>query len=201
MLASGSMTAIKKGATYADLCAVPNFVDFGGELLPTPRPHSPCSCGSAIGVLIGGPFQFGITAAEAAISPAGRHFGPTFSCLLAGWRIERVGDWADAAYLTVAPDWLCEVLSPSSERIASRSRAANLRTEGVRHSGSATRASSRSLFELEGGRWSLTTRDEGEARSNAPFDAIELEVANCGFDRRGTLTPAQSLPNRCVMLA
>jgi hypothetical protein len=32
---------------------------------------------------------------------------------LAGWRRERMPEVPDAAYTTLAPDWVCEVLSPS----------------------------------------------------------------------------------------
>ena len=52
---------LKKGATYADLCAVPeNFVAeiLGGELYASPQPAFPhVRAGSALGVLIGGPFS------------------------------------------------------------------------------------------------------------------------------------------------
>lgn len=36
---------------------------------------------------------------------------------LAGWRRERLPAIPDAAFMTLAPDWLCEVLSPGTERI------------------------------------------------------------------------------------
>ena len=35
---------------------------------------------------------------------------------IAGWRRERLTEPADKPYFEVAPDWLCEVLSPSTER-------------------------------------------------------------------------------------
>lgn len=36
---------------------------------------------------------------------------------LAGWRRERLPRLPDTAYVDLAPDWLCEVLSPSTERL------------------------------------------------------------------------------------
>ena len=36
---------------------------------------------------------------------------------LAGWRIERMPQVPDTAYTTLAPDWVCEVLSPSTGAI------------------------------------------------------------------------------------
>ena len=35
---------------------------------------------------------------------------------IAGWRRERVTEPADKAYFEVAPDWVCEILSPSTEK-------------------------------------------------------------------------------------
>ena len=56
--------ALKQDATYADLYSVPdNFVAeiLGGELYASPRPAYPHAfSASALGVYIGGPFQFGI---------------------------------------------------------------------------------------------------------------------------------------------
>ena len=36
---------------------------------------------------------------------------------LAGWRRERMPELPDAPFLTLAPDWVCEVLSPSTAAI------------------------------------------------------------------------------------
>ena len=35
---------------------------------------------------------------------------------LAGWRHERLPEWPDAPWMSLAPDWVCEVLSPTSGR-------------------------------------------------------------------------------------
>ena len=35
---------------------------------------------------------------------------------LAGWRRERMPEYPDTAYFTLAPDWVCEVLSASTRR-------------------------------------------------------------------------------------
>ena len=36
---------------------------------------------------------------------------------LAGWRRERMPDRPDTPYFTLAPEWVCEVLSPSTRRV------------------------------------------------------------------------------------
>jgi Uma2 family endonuclease len=43
---------------------------------------------------------------------------------LAGWRRETMSAVADEPYFTIRPDWICEVLSPSTER---RDRGAKVR--------------------------------------------------------------------------
>jgi Uma2 family endonuclease len=45
------------------------------------------------------------------------HLGPhVLAPDLAGWRRERMPVFPDAAYFTLAPDWVCEVLSPARAR-------------------------------------------------------------------------------------
>jgi hypothetical protein len=176
---------LKKGATYADLCAVPeNFVAeiLGGELYASPQPvFRHVRAVSALGALIAGPFQFGVNGPGGWLILAAPelHFGNDVLVPdLAGWRIERVGDWSDAAYLTLAPDWVCEVLSPSTERIDRTKKLAIYAREGVQHVwllDPLTRALE--ISRLESGRWSLTATHEGEQSIRAePFDAIALEL-------------------------
>ena len=43
--------------------------------------------------------------------------GDTLVPDLAGWRRERLPSLPDAPAVTLAPDWVCEILSPSTERI------------------------------------------------------------------------------------
>ena len=109
---------------------------------------------------------------------------------LAGWRTDRVGDWSDAAYLTVAPDWLCEVLSPSTERIDRTKKLTIYAREGVRCVWLLDPLrESLEILHLEGARWSLAETHEGGQRVRAePFDAIELDLRALwtGRSERGT---------------
>jgi Uma2 family endonuclease len=52
---------------------------------------------------------------------------------LAGWRRERMPCLPDDAFLQLAPDWVCEVLSPSTERIDRVEKRAIYAREGVSH--------------------------------------------------------------------
>jgi hypothetical protein len=176
---------LKKDASYADLCAVPeNFVAeiLGGDLYASPQPvFRHVRAASALGALIAGPFQFGVNGPGGwlILDEPELHFGTDVLVPdLAGWRSERVADWSDAAYLTVAPDWLCEVLSPSTERIDRTKKLAIYARESVQHAwllDPLTRTLE--ILRLEGGRWALTATHEGDQRIRAePFGAIELEL-------------------------
>ena len=50
---------------------------------------------------------------------------------LAGWRRERMPDYPDTAYATLAPDWVCEVLSPSTRRFDLHEKRPVYAREGV----------------------------------------------------------------------
>ena len=52
---------------------------------------------------------------------------------IAGWRRERLPAVPDEPYLTLAPDWVCEVLSASTERIDRGPKLRIYAREGVAH--------------------------------------------------------------------
>jgi Uma2 family endonuclease len=176
--------ALKQNATYADLCAVPeNLVAeiLGGELYASPRPAFPhARAASALGALIGGPFQFGINGPGGwlILDEPELHFGADVLVPdLAGWRTERVGDWSDAAYLTLAPDWLCEVLSPSTENIDRFMKLSIYARERVRYVWLVDPLQrSLEVLRLDEGRWALAAHAGGQRVRAEPFDAVELEL-------------------------
>jgi Uma2 family endonuclease len=177
--------ALKKDATYADLCAVPdNFVAeiLGGELYASPRPASPH--GHAAGALflrLGGPFQNGEN------GPGGwwfhpepeLHFGSDVVVPdIAGWRRERMPAVPNVAYFTLAPDWLCEVLSPSTEDIDRRKKPPIYARAGVAHAWLVDPLrQTLEVLRLESQRWSMVADHEGNAKVRAePFEAIEFAL-------------------------
>ena len=112
---------LKKNATYADLCAVPeNFVAeiLEGELYAFPRPAIPhAHVAAVLGGELMGPFHRGRNGPGGwlILDEPELHFGADVLVPdIAGWRRERLPIRPDAAYLTLALDWLCEVLSKSS---------------------------------------------------------------------------------------
>jgi Uma2 family endonuclease len=98
---------------------------------------------------------------------------------LAGWRRARLPNVPAGAYLTLAPDWICEVLSTSTEALDRGKKLRIYARERVTHAWLLDPlAHTLEVMSLEAGRWMQVGRYEGEARVRAaPFDAIEFELA------------------------
>lgn len=181
----GKAQPLKTGATYDDLCAVPeNFVAeiFDGELYATPRPAVPHThTASVLGFELGGPFHRGRN------GPGGwwifvepeLHFGNDVLVPdLAGWRRERLPTLPTTPYFTQAPDWICEVLSPSTESLDRVKKLRIYAGAGVEHAWLVNPAlQTLEVLTLASGRWTLVATHEGSVNVRAePFDAIELEL-------------------------
>ena len=177
---------LKKNATYADLCEVPeNFVAeiLGGDLYAFPRPASRHSfAASVLGAELMGPFHRGNNGPGGwwLLDEPELHFDADVLVPdIAGWRRERMPTFPDTAYIAVAPDWVCEVLSPSTEKIDRSKKLAIYAREGVRHVWLVDPLlRTLEVLRLESQRWSLVAAHEGGASVRAePFDAIELPLA------------------------
>jgi Uma2 family endonuclease len=98
---------------------------------------------------------------------------------LAGWRRERMPKLPKTKYFTLAPDWLCEVLSPSTEAYDRTVKMPLYAREGVRHVWLVDPlVRTLELFVLGAdARWILAGvhRDDALVRAE-PFEAIELEL-------------------------
>ena len=111
-------------ATYEDLCNVPDHKVaeiLDGELIVSPRPALRyASASSRLGGILGGPFDLGPDGPGGwwILDEPELHLRDDILVPdLAAWRRERLPFVPDAAYMTLAPDWACEVISPSTERI------------------------------------------------------------------------------------
>ncbi len=99
---------------------------------------------------------------------------------LAGWRRARMPELpVDDAFATLAPDWACEVLSPST---AASDRAQKLpiyARELVNHVWLVDPLQrTLEVLRREGARWVIIAVHRGDERVRAePFDAIELDLA------------------------
>jgi len=176
---------LKKGATYDDLRKVPDhFVAemFDGELYAMPRPALPhARAATVLGGKLGDLFDWGRS------GPGGwvilyepeLHFGNDVLVPdIAGWRRERLPAVPAEPYLTLAPDWVCEVLSASTETLDRGKKLACYARAGVPHAWLLSPVGQTlEVLSLENGKWALLDRREGGGSVRArPFDEIELEL-------------------------
>lgn len=189
------MTSPARKATYADIEALPEHIVgelLDGELFTMPRPalrHA--SVTSALGMELGSPFQRGRG------GPGGwwifdepeLHLGDDVLVPdLAGWRRERMPTIPDAPWFPVAPDWVCEVASPSTarfDRVRKMPRYASATVPFLWLVDPAARTIE--AYRLEQGRWLLLGAHGEDALARIePFDAIELAVPTLfeGFEER-----------------
>ena len=176
---------VKRRATYEDLLAVPDHLVaemLDGELYTSPRrslPHAVASSG--LGGDLSGPFDRGRG------GPGGWHilFGPEVHLGpdilvpdLAGWRRERVPVVPKTAYMDVSPDWVCETVSPSTERLDRGKKLDIYAREGVAHLWLLNPLiETLEAYRLQHQRWMRLQTYVGDVAVRVePFDAIEIEL-------------------------
>ncbi|MCY3879217.1 MAG: Uma2 family endonuclease [Rhodobacteraceae bacterium] len=172
-------------ATYQDvLDAPPHMVAevLAGTLHTQPRPASRHALASSfLGMEIGNPFGRGRGGPGGwwIIDEPELHLGMDILVPdLAGWRRDRMPVYPDAAYFEIVPDWICEVLSPSTRRIDQNEKRTIYAREGVPHLWFVD-PDTRTLevFRLLEGQWLLlATLTGGAAVSQPPFDAISFPL-------------------------
>ncbi len=175
----------RRRATYQDvLDAPPNKVAeiIDGELELSPRPAAPHSAASsALGAELTLPFGRGRGGPGGWIilDEPELHLGENVLVPdIAGWRRERLPHVGSKVGFTLAPDWLCEVLSPATERRDRTDKLPIYARHGVAHAW-LVNPLERTLeaLELRDGLWVIlgAWRDDARVRV-APFDAFELEL-------------------------
>jgi Uma2 family endonuclease len=98
---------------------------------------------------------------------------------LAGWRRQRLPALPEEAYFTLSPDWVCEVVSPSTASMDRVKKLSIYAREHVAHAWLVDPiARTLEILRLEQGRWSIvgTASDLDVVRAE-PFDAIELDLS------------------------
>jgi Uma2 family endonuclease len=94
------------------------------------------------------------------------------------WRRDRLARIPDTAWISLAPDWVCEVASPSTERIDRVQKLRIYAREGVGHAW-LVNPTTRTLevYRRAEDKWTLVSTHGGDEVVRAePFDAIELEL-------------------------
>jgi Uma2 family endonuclease len=175
---------LKKGATYDDLREVPNhFIAemFDGDLYASPRPALPhANAASALLSEIHRSFHHkGLGGWVILIEPE-LHFGNDVLVPdVAGWRRTRLPSVPAKPYLTLAPDWICEVLSTSTEALDRGKKLRIYAREGVAHAWLVDPlARTLEVLSLEEVRWIALGAYTGDEQVRAaPFDAIALDLS------------------------
>ena len=175
----------KRPATYEDLLKVPDhFVAeiLEGELYATPRPAMPHAvAASALGSELGGPFQQGRGGPGGwwILDEPELHLGSDVIVAdLAGWRRSRVPQVPAVAAMTIPPDWVCEILSPSTEALDRVPKLNAYARERVAHVWFINpRSQTLEVLRLEGARWTVVATHDGDVSVTVePFDAVPLDL-------------------------
>ncbi len=180
-----SSDPVLKGATYEDLLRVPDHLVaelIDGELYTSPRPafrHARAIAaldrriGRAFDDGDGGPSGWWIVL-EPELHLSGHVMVPD----LAGWRRERMPEFPDVAASDVVPDWVCEVVSPSTGRLDRVKKLPEYAQEGVQYAWLVDPIlRTLEVYRLGDERWSLISSFGGDGVVRAePFDAVELTL-------------------------
>jgi Uma2 family endonuclease len=156
-----------------------------GELIVSPRPAPPhANAAGGLTAQIRDPFHRGrggpggwiiLPEPELHLGPRPHKLAPD----LAGWRRERMPEVPGTPAITLAPDWVCEVLSESTEHYDRGRKRRIYAREGVGHLRFAdARECTLEVYRLVNGHWLEVETFEGDEKVRAePFDAIELDLS------------------------
>lgn len=173
----------KKIASYQDVLDAPHdrvaeILD--GELSVQPRPAAPHAFAiSGIGFDLGNPFQRGRGGPGGwwIVDEPEVHLGPDVLVPdVAGWLKSRMPVFPETAWFELRPDWVCEVLSPSTRRIDLVQKAPIYAREGIPWLWFVD-PSARivEVRRLDGEHWVVQEiADDTAPRRLPPFEAIEL---------------------------
>ena len=184
---SNETDAASPQATYQDvLDAPPHMVAeiVSGKLYTHPRPaflHAIANSG--LGARIATRFHFGDGGPGGwwILNEPELHLGEDILVPdIAGWRRERIPVLPTGAYCTLAPDWVCEVLSPSTRKFDLGSKRGIYAREGVGYLWLVDpNVQSLEAFELHGTEWVLIGQLFDDASvSLPPFEAVSFNLAD-----------------------
>ena len=178
----------KRNASYEDILALPeNQVGeiLNGQLYTHPRPAPKhAQAYSALGYNVGGPFGGGIGGPGGwwILDEPELHLGGDIVVPdLAGWRRERMPSLPETAWFELAPDWACEILSPSTARIDRAMKMPFYAREGVPHLWLVDPdARTLEVYNLQNdGHWVLfNTLKEDDPVSQPPFEAVSFSLGS-----------------------
>lgn len=169
-----------RAATYADIEALPPHIT--GEIIhgvlhthPRPAPRHG-KVAHELDIELGLPFGRGrggpggwIFLAEPEL-----HLGPHVVVPdLAGWKRERLTPFPETAFIDTPPDWLCEILSPSTEALDRTDKLAAYAEYSVKHCWYVDPfAKTLEVFQLTGSKWLFAAAfKNADPVTTPPFEA------------------------------
>lgn len=172
----------KRVATYADVLAAPPHVVaevIEGVPRTRPRPAPPHAVAQmALGHELAGPYQKrrggGPGGWVFMVEPELHLGGDIVVPDIAGWRTDRMTSMPEGAFVTLAPDWVCEILSPSTAFLDRGPKRRIYAEAGVPHLWLFDPlARLLEAFALAAGQWLLlTTIEPGQEVRVPPFDTV-----------------------------
>jgi Uma2 family endonuclease len=176
----------RRPATYEDILALPENVVgeiIDGELVVSPRPgprHADVA--SSLGGILIPPFRFGDGGPGGwrILDEPELHLGEHVLVPdLAGWRLDRMPSLPDEAFFTLAPDWVCEILSPGTSRTDRTRKRPIYARAGVSHLWLIDpTAETLEAFVLQGGRWVLLGTHGGDESARVePFEDVVVQLS------------------------
>ena len=183
-----SVEGARRRATYADVLEAPEHLIaeiIEGELITSPRPAPPHAlAGIAISSILFERFNAPVGAADRLggwwiLYEPELHVGDDVLVPdVAGWKRERLPAIPNAAFFDIAPDWVCEVISPSSGRIDRTRKMPIYAREHVQHLWLVDpTARTLEVYRLDADRWIVDSAHGGPDTVHvAPFDAAEVDL-------------------------
>lgn len=181
------MTArIRETATYDDLARLPeNMVGelIDGELWAWPRPSGPHTVvASRLGMDIGAPYDRGRGGPGGwwILDEPELHLTPHVIVPdLGGWRRERLPDIPQNQIFAIPPDWVCEVLSPSTTRIVRKRKMPIFAEHGVSYAWIIDpQRRTLEVKQLRDGAWvDIAAFGDDDNVIAEPFAEIEIQLA------------------------
>lgn len=176
----------KKKAAYDDLFNIPENTTgeiINGELVVTPRPsRKHIYAATALGSVIVPSYQFGRNGGPGGwvimIEPEIKLGEHTMVPDLAGWKEERFPDEEPHNWISVPPDWACEMLSPGTRRLDRMEKMPIYARYGIPFLWLIDpEDKTLEVYRLKEGEWVVTGLLKDEVRVRAePFTEIEIDL-------------------------
>ena len=180
---------VVENATYQDVLDAPEHRVaelIHGKLYLMSRPAGPhARAASRLGMLIGNPFDLGVGGPGGwlVLGEPELHLIKDIKVMvpdLAGWKLETMAQPPQDHKFTVMPDWICEVLSPSTRKKDLDLKAPEYAEAGVEHLWMVDPAAQTlQAFELQAGEWAqIAELKNNDTVCVSPFDATTFSLGN-----------------------